>query len=579
MYKKIIFMSLMSFMIIKGYAQNEIEIDKIKGTVKDKIKETLKSKPIKITGSLAVNAVATVGSVQNPQPFTYVANGNVNIALFGYSLPFSFTYSNRQFSYANPSFQFNRTAFNPKFKKWTGHFGDVSMTLSPYTLSGFQFKGAGIEYLPDKWKFQILGGRFLKGVAEDSSGRVTPSYYRLGTGLKAGYYGDKAKLGLSVFYAKDDAKSIPVPLSINYYEVRPMENLAFAIEAGVPIGEKLSLETEISTSVLTKNMLASDNEVDLYEAAETSPLTKLLSSHNPMTQVYHAIKTGLNYKVGKTGTIGLAYERVDPRYRTLGGHYFTNDFENITVNTAFQGKVNTQFSTGLQRDDLGNTGTSNLNRMVVSANMSFKPSEKMDMSLNYSNFQSYTFIRSPFDRINQTTPFDNLDTLNFTQLSQNGGMNMSYNIKQDDKGSQVTNLSINLMESANERNQGGGQNTQFINTSMNYAWSFTKKLLNISAGLNYSLNLGQSSSLTWGPILSATKQLFNKKVATNYALSYNRNKASDILSQVVNMSVGANTKIKKKHNFTANMALQYRTVTQRPALFNATLTLGYNYTF
>lgn len=569
----------MSFMIIKGYAQNEIEIDKIKGTVKDKIKETLKSKPIKINGSLAVNTVATVGSAQNPQPFTYVANGNVNIALFGYSLPFSFTYSNRQFSYVNPSFQFNRTAFNPKFKKWTGHFGDVSMTLSPYTLSGFQFKGAGIEYSPDKWKLQILGGRFLKGVAEDSSGRVTPSYYRLGTGLKAGYYGDKAKLGVSVFYAKDNAKSIPVPLSINYYEVRPMENLAFAIEAGVPIGEKLSLETEISTSVLTKNMLAPDNEVDPYEETETSPLAKVLSSHNPMTQVYHAIKTGLNYKVGKTGTIGLAYERVDPRYRTLGGHYFTNDFENITVNTAFQGKVNTQFSTGLQRDDLVNSGTSNLNRMVVSASMSFKPLEKMDMSLNYSNFQSYTFIRSPFDRINQTTPFDNLDTLNFTQLSQNSSVNMSYNLKQDKAGSQTVNMNINFMESANERNQGGSQATQFVNTSTNYAWAITEKKLNLSFGFNYSLNLGQSSNVTWGPILSATKQLFDKKVAANAALSYNRNKTEGILSQVVNMSVGGNTKIKEKHNITANLALQYRSVTNRSALSNGTLTIGYNYSF
>jgi hypothetical protein len=36
-------------------------------------------------------------------------------------------------------------------------------------------------------------------------------------------------------------------------------------------------------------------------------------------------------------------------------------------------------------------------------------------------------IRSQFDYINGQTPYDNLDTLNFTQLSQNMALNTLYN--------------------------------------------------------------------------------------------------------------------------------------------------------
>lgn len=561
--------------LITGFSQNDVEIDKIKDNLKSKIDKTLKSKPLKINGALAVNLIATVSSASNPQPFTYVATGNVNVSLFGYSLPFNFTYSNRKFAYVNPSFEFNRAAFNPKYKNWAGHFGDVSMSFSPYTLSGFQFKGAGLEYLPQKWKFQILAGRFLKAVGEDTSGRITPSYERLGTGMKCGYYGDKSKIGLSVFYAKDAKNSIQAPEKIQYSEIKPMENLSFAIELGVPIHKKITLETEFSTSILTHDL----NEQKLPINQRSDLLMNLLPNKNVTTQLYHALKVGLNYAVGETGTVGLGYERVDPNYRTLGGHYFANDFENITVNTQFKGKVNTRFSTGIQRDDLANTGKSSLNRMVVSAGMNFKPVEKLDISLNYSNFQSYTFIRSPFDRINRITPFDNLDTLNYTQLSQNSGVNMSYNIKQSEKGSQMINANINFMESSNQRNQIGGEGSEFINTGLNYAWSITEKDLGLSMGFNYSLNKGQSSNVTWGPLISANKKLFKKKVTANVALSYNRNKLPETLTQVVNLNVAANMILKEKHNFNFNFTTQYRSITIQPTLINITATLGYNFSF
>lgn len=566
-----------------GMSQNNIQLDKINGNIKEK----LKSQPFNMTGALALNSIATVGTETNPQPFTYVATANVNMQVYGYSLPFSFTYSNRKFAYTNPSFQFNRTAFNPRYKSWVGHFGDVSMSFSPYTLSGVQFRGAGLEYMPKKWKFQILDGRFMKAVAEDTSGRVRPSFKRMGMGFKGGYYADKVKMGVAVFYAKDDKYSIPMPKNINYHEVKPMENTAFAIEMGFPISRDLTWETEISTSVLTQNLI---DDVPMGVPTRWSkPFLKLLPQHNATTKVYHATKTSFNYNIAQQGVIGVAYERVDPEYRTLGGFYFTNDFENITVNSQYRGKVNMQLSTGLQRDDLANTGKSSLNRMVVSANMNFKPLEKMDFSANYSNFQSYTFIRSPFDRINRTTPFDNLDTLNFTQLSQNAGANVNYNFKQDSTGSQVITANINYMESANQRNLQGAIGTEFVNTALNYNRAITRWDLSYSVGLIYSLSLGQTASKTYGPTLSASKKLLDKKLTTTSSFSYNHSQSSstvpvsNIVTQsstdIINLNIGASTVVKEKHNINFNLGFQFRKASQQTPAFNFTATAGYNYAF
>lgn len=557
-----------------SFAQNNIQIDKLKGQVTEKIK----SKPLSMSGAFALNGIATAGITPNPQPFTYVATGNVNLNVYGYSLPFSFTYSNRKFGYTNPSFQFNRSAFNPRYKQWAGHFGDVNMSFSPYTLSGVQFKGAGLEYMPKKWKCQVLAGRFMKAVAEDTSGKVRPSFKRIGLGIKGGYYADKMKFGVSIFYAKDAQNSIPTPKRITYYDVTPMENVAFALETGFPIFKNLTWDSEISTSVLTQDL--KHDVPNNTESVWSKPFLTLLPKTNISSKVYHATKTALNYTIGQLGMVGVAYERVDPEYRSLGGYYFTNDFENITVNSQYRGKnINLQFSTGLQRDDLANSGKSSLNRMVVSANTSFKPMEKMDFSANYSNFQSYTFIRSPFDKINRVTPFDNLDTLNFTQLSQNAGVNINYNLKQDSTGSQAVTANVNFMESANQRNLQGSIGTTFINAALNYNRSFAALNLNIATGFIYSLSLGQTPSKTLGPTLSASKQLFNKKVAATGSFAYNRSLAANAKTDVFNLSTGANMTLKEKHNVNLNLSQQYRTATQQKASFNFTATAGYNYTF
>ena len=565
---------VVAFLPIGGLLAQSVDF----GTLKDDIQKKIKAKTFEFNGGASLNAIYTEGSEPVPQPFTYVASGNIVCTIKGYKLPFSFTYSNKKFSHTNPNFRFNRSAFNPRYKDWSGHFGDVNMAFSPYTLSGVPIKGAGIEYGGEKFKLETVGGRIYKAVREEDSSNIVPTFNRVGAGVKTSYQGKGIKGSLAVFYARDAKNSIPIPKRFENTDVRPMENMAFSFSSSLPIPKikDLAWESEVSTSVLTRNLMKSDER-----DTSRNPIAWLLKNRNASTKVYQAVKTALNYTMDKIGSLGIAYERVDPNYQTLGGLFFTNDFENVTINAQHQGKVNMSFSTGVQRDDIADRKRSSTGRMVIAGNMAFKVGEKIDVAMNYSNFQSYTFIQTGFERINRLNPLDNLDTLNFTQLSQNAGLNLGYKIGQTKKKTQALMMNINFMESAQERNNIVQQNnaTRFVNGLMNYNLNWIPWNLSVAAGINCAINYSATNrAVTVGPTLSVAKPFFDKLVNVNAAVAYNQSRGTIQQTSITTMNIGANTALKKVHNLTFNLMSQYRTSSSKSSI-NYTATVGYNYTF
>lgn len=423
------------------------------------------------------------------------------------------------------------------------------------------------------------GGRIYKALAEADSSFVKPTYYRIGAGLKMGYEGKNIKGGMALFYAKDSKNTIPIPRKYENADVRPMENIALAFTGSLPIAKVtgLALESEVSTSVLTHDLLKNDQR-----DTSKNPIAWLLKNRNATTNVYHAVKTALTYTMEKNGSLSLAYERVDPNYRTLGGLFFTNDFENITINAVHQGKVNLGFSTGVQRDDIADKKRKSTGRMVIGYNMTFKPTEKIDVSLNYSNFQSYTFIQTGFERINRLTALDNLDTLHFTQLSQNASMNLSYNIGQTETKTQTISTNINFMESAQARdpNVPTSNATRFINGLVNYNLNWLPKELTVATAVNYAINeAALKRTITVGPTVSVAKSLFDKRLTTNAVVAYNQSWGGVQKSSTTTMSIGAMTVLNKKHNLALNLVHQYRTSAQAKTIVNFTATASYNYSF
>ena len=102
-------------------------------------------------------------------PWTYLLSANVNFKLFNLiDLPFSMNLSNTGFTYAYPNMP-NRFSLHPSYKWITLHVGDISMTYSPYTLSGHQFTGAGIDLTPDHWQASVMFGTMMSACEHSSA--------------------------------------------------------------------------------------------------------------------------------------------------------------------------------------------------------------------------------------------------------------------------------------------------------------------------------------------------------------------------------------------------------------------------
>ena len=205
-------------------------------------------------------------------------------------------------------------------------------------------------------------------------------------------------------------------------------------------------------------------------------MLSFLLEENLTTNYYNAFNAQLDYPAGNC-TVGVGYERIDPDYRTFGAYYFNNDLENITVNASqnlFNNKIGLIVNAGLQRDNLDNTKSSELQRIVSAVNVTYTGSDKLSVNAGYSNFQSYTNIRDQFDFINEVNQLDNVDTLNYRQISQNANLGINYTLKKTETKQQAVNVNLTYQ---NSNNQQGGNTVEnglsdFYNVSSAYTLGY-----------------------------------------------------------------------------------------------------------
>ncbi len=428
-------------------------------------------------------------------------------------------------------------------------------------------------------------GRLIKANEFDSeSPEAVPAYNRIGYGLKSAYDFDKFSLGLTFFAAKDQEDSVDIPTPVEA-GVNPQENLVISVDGKVKLFKNTILSAEFASSGLTADTRASGDP-------ENGGPVDLLFNGNATTQYYKAFNAQVSTSIGN-GSLGANYERVDPGYQTLGAYFFNNDLENISVNASqsiFNNNVNISVNAGLQRDNLDDTKTTELQRVVAAVNVSVKASEKLNINGSYSNFQSVTNIRDQFDFINAVSPFDNIDTLNFRQLSRNATLNIAYAISKSEK--KVQNASINLSmqdtEDLQEQFLSGEQNTvgatTFFNTGGNYSLNFVPIDMSITAGVNASFNTTlDTDNTTIGPTLAISKLFLDKKLRSSFAASYNQSSVNgELQNTILNFRVNAGYQLLEKHqlNLSALSLFRNNNVAGGNNLSNDfTVTFGYNYSF
>tara|TARA_R110002051_G_C8769315_1_gene503266 strand:+ start:2075 stop:4504 length:2430 start_codon:yes stop_codon:yes gene_type:complete len=536
-----------------------------------------KEKWLRYNGGISANSVFYDGTA-NRQNLTYFVTGNLNFNIAGlYSIPLSFTYSNQDFNFPSP-FNFNRLSLHPSYKWITAHIGDVNMTFSPYTLSGHQFTGGGFELNPEgKFQISAMYGRLLRATAynEDAQGGIT-AYKRMGYGVKTAYDFEFMKLGVILFKASDEENSIEnsFPVALN---LTPKDNAVLSFESDFRVFDKAIFHIEYAISGVTEDMR-------LTEEKPSTGMLSFLLDENISTTYYNALNASFNYPAG-AGSLGVAYERIDPDYKTLGAYFFNNDLENVTVNatqTIFNNKLNLSVNAGVQRDNLNKAKTSDQRRVVSAVTASIMASEKLTLNGSYSNFQSFTNIRDQFDFINQVGDFDNVDTLNYRQISQNANLGINYILKKTEQKQHSTNLNLVYQNSNNEQegeSVAGGQNA-FYNGTAGYTLGYPNKNLTVSIAANTSYNTaGIDKSLTLGPTLAVGKQFFDKQLRTNISSSYNASYTNgEQQNSVYNFRLGGTYVWLEKHNFSLNYLMLFRNANLN-ANRDLTLTFGYSYAF
>jgi hypothetical protein len=558
-----------------------VSVDELKA---QDLEQIGKKDPLKISGGINFNNIFyyAQGLEGRRPPYNYFLTGNLTFDLYGWVVPVSFTYSNQNSSFQQP---FNQYSIHPRYKWVTAHIGYTSMTFSPYTLNGHIFKGVGLDLTPEgHFKFSAMYGQLQKAVEVDTlnNNAATAAFQRMGYGFKAGYLDESRSLDLILFHAKDQLNSINTRALPE--ELRPQENLVLSVIGRQTFFKKLSAQVEFSTSALTRDTRAiasSPEHKNLYS------YTGILYKPNISSTFYHALKMGINYQ-GSSYTVGLGYERVEPEYRTLGAYYFNNDLENYTVNASkvlLKGKLNIAANGGVQRDNLDESKISTMKRFVGSFNASYTPTERISVSAAYSSFKTNTVIRSQFVRINQLTPYDNLDTLNYTQLSQSANANLNYIFKTKETYRQSVNLNVAYQKASDK--QGGveqSSGSQFYNLNSNYNVNFVPRNLAVSVAVNYNQNeMATMHTNTMGPTLGVQKSFLDKKLRANISSSYNNSYTNAALvSSVISVRVGGNYTVKKSHNFNASLVVLNRNnkrATGTEQFTEYTGNLSYSYSF
>lgn len=491
---------------------------------------------LKVGGGLNYSSVFynADGIPNRRQPFTWFLNGNLNVSILDFSLPFTFNYSNNQIAYTQP---FNIQSFNPTYKWIKGYAGITAMNFSQYTLAGHIFAGGGVELSPKNFKFAAMYGRLKKAVEFDAvaNSDINMSYKRMGWGASAGYEKNGHGIKLIYFAAKDDPNSLQfVPINTN---VTPMENTVISIAGKTSLFKNIKIEAEYALSGLTRNVTSPQD-------LNTPPKNQipLLFQPNATSQFFSAFKSSIGYGL-KNFAINLNYERIEPDYKTLGAYYFNNDLENITIAPSvsmLKGKLNLSLNTGLQRDNLDNSKLNTTKRWVGAFNANYAPNQHWNIMSSYSNFSTFTKQRPQEDPFYKNT----LDTLNFYQLSQNAMLSLGYNFGKT-KTRQNILLTGNYLVTG--QNQGAIQDPGLFGTtsqiklpsrvvngniSHNISVVKTKTAFSIALNCNYS-EMINAFMMYYGPNLNVSQAFYNNTLRATIGTSYNQVLSNDVKTNEV----------------------------------------------
>jgi hypothetical protein len=499
-------------------------------------------KPFAIDGTLSTTAnfYNISGKESTRDPFNYLLSGNVNVSVYGFSMPFSFMYSGQNIAYAQP---FNRFGISPQYKWIKTHFGYRSMNFSSFTLAGHSFLGAGVELNPGIFRLAGAYGRFKQKTIPNTANPLDTLYAptRKGYSFKIGVGNQKNYFDLIFLQIADDSLSVDLSKGGTLKELQ--SNTVFGTHFRFNLGKSLVWETEGAVSLLTKNMAD-----QLLSKIDNTLIQSLAGTFhlNASSGYSTAWNSSLMYS-GKLYSAGLQYRRISPNFQSFGAYYFNTDIENFTINgkfSVFKRKLSVNGNIGIQRDNLQGNKVSQSARIISMANLNYNSGKVFSFNGSFSNYS----INQQAGRL----PLN--DTIKLYQTNRNISLMpmLTFN-----KGNlqQVIQMNITLTNMI-DHNQFTSANNEVSSkvAMLNYFFNQTKIETNFMVGLNYTAMTSATMNQTlYGISADAGKTLFDGKLNTDLSLSVNRSDFEGIPGWVDTGSLMLSYRLKKKHLFKINI--------------------------
>ena len=448
-------------------------------------------------------------------PWSYAIGGTPVISIYGFKLPFSFSFQNQKFSYSRP---FNRFGLSPTYKWVKLHAGYRSMSFSPYTLSGQTFLGGGVELTPGKFRFSALYGSFINLSAQIDTAilgtQLIDTYKRKVHGAKIGYGGQKASIDLTYLKTKDDLASASVLFADNKI-LFPEDNFVLGLDANIRFFKKLNLSIKTAASLHTADQRL-DIEIDDEATQKVIDKAEKFIHVNASTRWGFAGDIGLDLNLKKAG-FGITYKRIEPHFRSLGMYYLRTDFENYTANMRLKfldQRLLLRFKGGFQKDNLSKLKMATSVRKIAAVLLNYVGRQGFNFNGNYNNYQT--------DQ--QAGYIEVQDSLKLALVNQSASITTGYSWKKDKIKKNISlSLSRQTFRDVNDLRELSLVDNTNTTSSLSYRISYKPRHLSFRMGVNYYTFQSQNgTNVRLGGNIGIGKQLLDEKINLKLRSSWNK---------------------------------------------------------
>ena len=515
---------------------------------------------LRISGSLQAglrwNNIS--GITARTDPFQGQVNASLLVDFLGIKGPLSAAFSDGNTTYRLPAYAFY--GFSPSYKWIQLHFGDRSLSFSPYTLNGHNFKGVGVELTPGKFYFGAMHGRLRRARLSEAGAiqNLDPIYRRVGSSIKVGYDDGDNKIGAILFRGRDDENSITVPDSSL---LRPQDNLVLEFQGQKQLGDLFNVAFNIAHSALTR-----DQTAPLVNDPSGGFNGTILGLFKPRSST--AYNQAYNFSIGfqpEFAQFNLRFERLGAGYRSLGTLAFLNDTEQVSLgaNTAIlNNKVNVAANFGLQRNGLSDNTTTDGSRFIGSLNLGVTFSQRLTSSIAVSNF-NYTLRQ----RVN-TVPFVVVDSIVIVQSNLNAQVATTYLLDEEGRSSLTFSGAYQTANTVNGDEIEATTQNDFYSAVAAYAWNSEERRLGLTLSLVANrTDFGDVQSTIFSPSLALQKGIIEEKWTLDIEGSYSGVRTNGSGSnQVVETRLGSLFEIGEKQmlRFQISYVNNRSTVTDSP---------------